>query len=87
MLTNTKYGVYVHVSQDIWYNTRILIAELQDVESNEIYWVYMDMMWFIRVVLVDVDSKYRDKNPCLKVLYLTLYSWQPFRDKEGWWIS
>ena len=45
------------------------------------------IVWSLSGFLIYVDSKDRDKNPCLKVLYLTLYSWQTFRDKEGWWIS
>ena len=38
----------------------------------------------IRGLLVYVARTYRDMNPYLKRMHLTLDSWRPYRDKDGW---
>ena len=35
-------------------------------------------------LLLYVSTTYRDMNPYLKELHLTLDSWRPYSDEEGW---
>ena len=45
-------------------------------------------MWSIYIdIFVYVDQTYRDMNSYLKGLHLTLDSWRPHREKEGWKIQ
>ena len=61
-------------------------AELQEMESSEKDGMDNSKMESIRGLLVYMSRTYWDMNPYLKGLHLTLDSWIPLRDKEGWWI-
>ena len=52
-----------------------------DMEDSEgVHWERMES---IIGFLIYVTIKYRDINPYLKGLHLTLDSWIPYRDKDG----
>ena len=52
METNTKQGVYSLVYQDRWDKTRILIADLQDMEAKGRYGIDKDSMDYINGFLI-----------------------------------
>ena len=83
-VTQTTQGVYGLVSQDLWDNIKRSILDLVDMEDKEEGGLDGANMELIRGFLACVAITYRYMNPYLKGFYLTLYSWRPFRDNEGW---
>ena len=58
--------------QDRWDKTRILIADLQDMEAKGRYGIDTDSMDYIKGFLIYLAWKYRDVSPYLKCLHPTL---------------
>ena len=81
-IINTQDGFHGLASQDIWDKTQRIVAELTSMDLEDSEGMNWDRMKSIRGFLIYVASKYRDINPYLKGLHLTLDSWILFRDKE-----
>ena len=81
---NTEGCVHGLVYQERWNKTRRLILELVGMEREGRYGMYRARMESIRGFLVYVFRTYRDMAPYLKGFNLTLDSWTPYRDEEGW---
>ena len=75
------------VSQDFGDKVKRLIQVLVDMEDKEKGGLERSNMESIRGFLVYMARTYRDMNPYLKGLHLTLYSWRPSRDKDAWIIQ
>ena len=86
-MTHTKEGVCGLVSHDRWDKVKRLIQVLVDMEDKEEAGLDRDKMESTGLFLVYVDRKYRDMNPYLKGLHLTVDIWKPFRDNEGYKIQ
>ena len=82
-ITNTQVVIYGLVSQDIWDKTQRIIAELNRMVMEDSEGMHWDRMESIIGFLIYVASKYRDMNPYLKVIHLTLDSWIPYREIYG----
>ena len=65
------------VSQEIWNKTQRTIAELTSMDLEDSEGMYQYRMESIRGFLVYFSRTYRDMNPYLKGLHLTLDSWRP----------
>ena len=61
-----------------------MILELLEVEATGKEVMNRANMESIRCFLVYMARTYRYMNPYLIFFYLTLDSWRPLRDKEGW---
>ena len=75
------------VSQDRCDKTRRLIGELTIVDMEDSEVMHRSSMELIREFLVYANRTYRDINPYLKGLYLTLDIWRPYEYKEGWLLQ
>ena len=69
------------VSHDIWDKTQRIISELTNMEMEDSEGINRARMESIIGFLIYVSMKYRDMNPYLKGIHLTLDSWIPYRDK------
>ena len=83
-VTNTEGGVRGLISQEMWDNNRRLIAELVVMEKEGRYGMPRARMESVIGFLVYVSSTYRYMSPYLKGVPLTLDSWRPYTDEEGW---
>ena len=70
------------VSHDIWDKTQSIIAELTRMDMEDSEGMHWDRMESIKGLLIYIARKYRDMNPYLKELHLTLDSWILNRDKD-----
>lgn len=75
-------AVYKTVSLERWQKTKAHIEQLVDwIDSDEIPRKPLES---IRGYLVYVSLTYRSMVPYLKGVHLTLESWRPDRDEDGW---
>ena len=70
------------VSQDVWYKTCRLIAELVVMEREVRYGMSRARMDFIRGFMLYIYRICRDMTPYFKGVNLTMDSWRPYRDEE-----
>ena len=70
--------------QDRWDKNWRLIAELMVMEREGRYGMLRSRMESIIGFLVYFSRTYKDITPYLKGVHLTLESWRPYRDEEGW---
>jgi hypothetical protein len=82
----TKEGVYKGVTQERWDKTRKHIKRLGEwAEGNEK--IPRKELESIRGFLVYVSLTYTIMVPYLKGIHMTLESWRPNRDEEGWKLT
>ena len=82
-VANTQEVVRELVSHDRWDKIHRLIAELTIMDLEDSEGLHRARMESIIWLLVYVDRTYRDMNPYLKGLCLTLDIWMRFREEEG----
>ena len=73
-VTNTEGDMHGLVYQEIWDKNRRLILELVGMEREGRYWISRARMESLRGFLVYIYRTYRDINPYLKGVHLTLES-------------
>jgi hypothetical protein len=78
-------GVRVLVVRKKWCKAKRLLTKLDELlmESDM---VDQKMLEMTRGFLVYVASTYKPMDPFLLGFHLTIESWRPGRDEEGWWL-
>jgi hypothetical protein len=77
-------GVFGNVSQERWDKVQGIISEIKTNLMKEKGIFKLQDLLSHRGYLVYVARSYPSMRPYLKVLHLTIDSWQPGRDKDGW---
>jgi hypothetical protein len=78
-------GIYLTTSQDKWDKGKSYISELQSaLAAVPRPWLDHKTLERIRGFLVHLQRVYPAITPFLKGLHLTIDSWRPGRDDEGW---
>ena len=83
-VTNTEGGVHGLVLKMRVDKTWLLIEELVGMEREGRYGMSIARMESIIWFLVYVSIKYKNMTPYPKGFHLTIYSWRPYEDEEGW---
>ena len=83
VVETTDDAIYKTVSQERWDKTRNHIASLREWSKSEKE-IDRKEQEKIRGFLVYVSLTYQSLVPYLKGVHLTLESWRPDRDEEGW---
>jgi hypothetical protein len=78
-------GVGVKLPKDKWDKVKGQISQLQEMLRQD-EWLDRKELEIIRGSLVYVQRTYPSITPYLKGLHLTIDSWRPHRDEEGWVI-
>ena len=84
VIETTDTAVYKRVSQDRWDKTRMFLQKIGawvDADSTQIPRKDLER---IRGFLVYVATTYSVLTPYLRGIHLTLDSWRPNRDSDGW---
>lgn len=86
MVSASSQDVLLYISQERWEKTRTILnwldATLQQHEATD-----FKLLESHRGLLVYVSHTYPAMVPYLKGIHLTLDSWRPNRDEDGWKLS
>lgn len=80
-------GVDGLVSQQKWDKTKGYVRELREEVNARPEELQRARLESMRGFLIYVARTYRNLNPYLKGVHLTVDSWRPYRDKEGWKLA